>query len=236
MPPKKKAKKKAKKGTTMSQNVKQSVVVHVNTTKRRQPARGGNRSQPMSRIQTPQFVGTIGQDYSTYEKQSSIVSQAIDNVLKDNILKLKNYPENSDERFKSIEGTISSAQKTIAGTFNELFKKIQAPVNVGPIKETEFKGEPSLTEVNALPKVPSTTPSTTPSITPSTTTSNKPTKKVKIARNTIFNYIRNPTSRAEEPAKEPAEEPAEESATESPKKRKPRKDKGQKRGSYKPKT
>ena len=213
-------KKKAKKGkTTMSQNVKQSVVVHVHsTTTRRQPKRTNDRSQPMSRIQTPQFVGTIGQDHNTYEKQSTVVSQAIDNVLKDNILKLKNYPENSDERFKNIEGTISSAQKTIAGTFNQIFKKIQAPVNVGPIQETEFKVEPSLTEA----------PFTAPSSAPST----KPTKKVKIAKNTIFNYIKggNLTSRvAEEPASQPASQPA----TETPRKRKERADKGKKRGSYK---
>jgi hypothetical protein len=82
MPPKKKAK---KKGTTMSQNVKQSVVVHVNTTKttkRRQPTRGGNRSQPMSRIQTPQFVGVVGQDYSTYNNQLNNITQAIANAIK----------------------------------------------------------------------------------------------------------------------------------------------------------
>lgn len=79
MPPKKKAK---KKGTTMSQNVKQSVVVHVNTTKRRQPTRGGNRSQPMSKIQTPQFVGVVGQDYSTYNNQLNNITQAIANAIK----------------------------------------------------------------------------------------------------------------------------------------------------------
>jgi hypothetical protein len=81
MPPKKKAKK-TKKGTTMSQNVKQSVVVHVNTTTRRQPTRSGNRSQPMSRIQTPQFVGVVGQDYSTYNNQLNNITQAIANSIK----------------------------------------------------------------------------------------------------------------------------------------------------------
>ena len=83
MPPKKKAKK-TKKGTTMSQNVKQSVVVHVNTTKttRRQPTRSGNRSQPMSHIQTPQFVGVVGQDYSTYNNQLNNITQAIANSIK----------------------------------------------------------------------------------------------------------------------------------------------------------
>lgn len=80
MPPKKK---KAKKGkTTMSQNVKQSVVVHVNTSKRRQPTRSGNRSQPMARIQTPQFVGVVGQDYSTYNNQLNNITQAIANAIK----------------------------------------------------------------------------------------------------------------------------------------------------------
>lgn len=82
MPPKKRKAKKPK--ATMSQNVKQSVVVHVNTSKttRRQPTRSGNRSQPMSRIQTPQFVGVVGQDYSTYNNQLNNITQAIANAIK----------------------------------------------------------------------------------------------------------------------------------------------------------
>jgi hypothetical protein len=82
MPPKKRKAKKPK--ATMSQNVKQSVVVHVNTSKttRRQPTRSGNRSQVMSRIQTPQFVGVVGQDYSTYNNQLNNITQAIANAIK----------------------------------------------------------------------------------------------------------------------------------------------------------
>lgn len=80
MPPKRKKAKKPK--ATMSQNVKQSVVVHVNTSTRRQPTRSGNRSQPMSRIQTPQFVGVVGQDYSTYNNQLNNITQAIANAIK----------------------------------------------------------------------------------------------------------------------------------------------------------
>ena len=80
MPPKKRKAKKPK--ATMSQNVKQSVVVNVNTSKRRQPTRSGNRSQVMSRIQTPQFVGVVGQDYSTYNNQLNNITQAIANAIK----------------------------------------------------------------------------------------------------------------------------------------------------------